>query len=382
MKRLLALAGFGVLIAALGVFAAVALAGGPNDEHKVVVCKYVGTPGVDERLQTGGNPIVVDYHALGEGFTGSFNYAFADAQGNSMAVQWTDDEHFSDLGVCPAPPKPTKGVLVVKKVVVNDDGGTKTAGDFAFTLNGEQHSFDASGFNSLTLEPGDYAVTEVAGAGYASSIDDGSATIVAGETTTVTITNDDLKGVEPTDVCPNIAGNPEGIPPGMVKDAQGNCGTPTPPPSHEVKGDASVSCILPDGHYSVSGTVDGQAAEKVDPATIPGNTKGSTEVTVTRGDSSVKATVSTNGDCGTAPTPPVVTPPAAVVTPPVQTAPTTPTTTTEPTAPLAPPTATTKKPTTKKPAVEKPATKTAPAAPKKAVAGAFAKEPPKLAYTP
>lgn len=29
---------------------------GPNGEHEVVVCKYVGTPGVDERLQTGKQP--------------------------------------------------------------------------------------------------------------------------------------------------------------------------------------------------------------------------------------------------------------------------------------------------------------------------------------
>ena len=61
------------------------------------------------------------------------------------------------------------------------------------------------------------------------------------------------------------------------------------------------------------------------------------------------------------------------------TAPTTPTTPTTPTAPLTPPTT---KPVAKKPAVKKPAAKPAPAAPKKAVAGAFAKEPPKLAYTP
>lgn len=74
--------------------------------HKVVVCKYVGTPGVNERLQTGGNPIVVDYHSLGAGFTGTFPYAFNDAQGRSIAVQYTDDVHFSDLSVCPAPDGP------------------------------------------------------------------------------------------------------------------------------------------------------------------------------------------------------------------------------------------------------------------------------------
>ena len=379
MKRLLGLAGLGALIAALGVFAAVALAGdkpeGPNGEHKVVVCKYVGTPGVDERLQTGNNPIVVDVSSLDDGFTGSFPYTFSDAHVKSVAVQWTDDQHFDDLGVCPPPSKPDSGLLVVNKVVVNDDGGTKTASDFSFTVDGQQHVFEADGSNSVVLDPGDYTVAEVAVAGYTSSIDDGSVTVEVGKTTTVTITNDDVKGEESTDVCPNIPGNQKEIPPGMVKDAQGNCVTPTP---HEVTGGASVSCILPDGYYRVSGIVDGHAADKVDPATIAGNAKGSTEVTVTRGDTSVKTTVSTNGDCGNAPAPPEVAPPVET-TAPVQTVPTPPTTTTEPTAPLTPPTT---KPVAKKPAVKKPAAKPAPAAPTKAVAGVVAKEPPKLAFTP
>jgi hypothetical protein len=283
------------------VFAAVALAGhkyeGPNGEHQVVVCKYVGTPGVNERLQDGGNPIVVDSHSLDEGFAGSLPYAFSDAQGMSIAVEWTKDVHFSDLGVCPAPPKSTNGELVVNKVVVNDDGGTKTASEFSFTVNGQQHALGADGSNSFVLGPGDYIVAEVAARGYTSSIDDGSVTVEVGKTTTVTITNNDVKPEEPTDVCPNIAGNQEEIPAGMIKDAQGNCVTPPP---HGVKGDASVSCILPDGYYRVSGTVDGQAADKVDPATILGTTKGTTQVTVTKGDTSLKTMVSTNGDCLTA----------------------------------------------------------------------------------
>jgi hypothetical protein len=86
---------------------------GPNGEHQVVVCKYVGTPGVDETLQTGQNPIVVDYHALlGAGFDGTFPFPFSDAQGKSVAVQWTADVHFSDIGVCPAPEGPPPTVEV------------------------------------------------------------------------------------------------------------------------------------------------------------------------------------------------------------------------------------------------------------------------------
>src|SRR4051794_6500823 len=46
-----------------------ALAGSDGSDlssHKVFVCKYVGTPGVNERLQTGNNPISVDLHSINE----------------------------------------------------------------------------------------------------------------------------------------------------------------------------------------------------------------------------------------------------------------------------------------------------------------------------
>ncbi len=82
---------------------------------------------------------------------------------------------------------------------------------------------------------------------------------------------------------------------------------------HVVVGDAQVICLLPAGVYQLSGHVDGQVADTVTPATLPGNTKGVSNVVVTRGDTSVRTTVSTNGDCGTTTTVTVVPPtPAAV----------------------------------------------------------------------
>ena len=154
-----------------------------------------------------------------------------------------------------------------------------------------------------------------------------------------------------------------------------NC---TPPPPHEVKGDASVACILPDGFYRVSGAVDGQAADEVVPATIPGAFAGSTEVTVTRGDTSFRGTVTTDGKCGNGPTPPVVTPPAVVTPPPVVAPPAVTTPTTVPTAPFMPPKASTKPAA---PVKVKKAT-TTPTKPTVKVAGAAASNPPTLAYTP
>jgi len=57
-KFLLAVA----LMAAASMLAA-SVATATSEVHKVFVCKYVGKPGVDERLQTGNNPISVDSNA-------------------------------------------------------------------------------------------------------------------------------------------------------------------------------------------------------------------------------------------------------------------------------------------------------------------------------
>ena len=53
--RALTLLGLGAL-AACGTPSA---SGQELPSNKVFVCKYAGTPGVDERLQSGGNPISV-----------------------------------------------------------------------------------------------------------------------------------------------------------------------------------------------------------------------------------------------------------------------------------------------------------------------------------
>jgi hypothetical protein len=52
---------------------------------KAFVCKYVGTPGVDEHLQTGQNPIDVSFNAINEDpvVVGTF---FADGQGRSFVL--------------------------------------------------------------------------------------------------------------------------------------------------------------------------------------------------------------------------------------------------------------------------------------------------------
>jgi hypothetical protein len=88
---------------------------------KVWVCKYVGTPGDDERLKEGKNPIEVSANSAdkpkdGEVFVGD---QFADAQGRSVVVQIDGDDPGEEI-CSPTPP----------------DGGT-TPGDGAPDTGGE-----------------------------------------------------------------------------------------------------------------------------------------------------------------------------------------------------------------------------------------------------
>jgi hypothetical protein len=86
-----------------------------------------------------------------------------------------------------------QGTLTVNKVVVNDNGGTKTASDFSFQVNGGTAvAFEADGSNSISLAPGVYSVTEPAVAGYATTYSNcSSITVPAAGNVTCTITNND-----------------------------------------------------------------------------------------------------------------------------------------------------------------------------------------------
>jgi len=84
---------------------------GEETPNKVYVCKYVGTPGVNETLQTGNNPIEVSVNAI-PGWDGTtIPFPFADAQGKSVVIAFSDgpgggqgDE--PDLSDCPTPEGP------------------------------------------------------------------------------------------------------------------------------------------------------------------------------------------------------------------------------------------------------------------------------------
>src|SRR5436305_8648028 len=87
--------------------------------------------------------------------------------------------------------------LVVKKHVVNDNGGTKTASNFSLTVTGTNVQPSATfpgdeAGTTVTLSAGSYSVDEGAVSGYTKTLGAAcSGTIANGETKTCTVTNDD-----------------------------------------------------------------------------------------------------------------------------------------------------------------------------------------------
>jgi hypothetical protein len=73
---------------------------------KVFVCKYVGTPGDSERLQTGQNPISVSTSAIKEDPVVIGSY-FVDAQGRSFVLAFDIGQDEPDVSECPGSDEPS-----------------------------------------------------------------------------------------------------------------------------------------------------------------------------------------------------------------------------------------------------------------------------------
>ena len=85
------------------------------------------------------------------------------------------------------------GTLIVNKVVVNNNGGTKQAQDFQFQVNGgAATAFEADGQNEMTVNAGTYNVTELADSQYTTSYENCTSLVIPlGGQATCTVTNDD-----------------------------------------------------------------------------------------------------------------------------------------------------------------------------------------------
>jgi len=86
--------------------------------------------------------------------------------------------------------------LIVKKILVKDNGGTKAVADFSFKVNGgSSQAFESDAQNDLTVNAGTYSVVEDAVSGYTTTYDNCTAVVIPnGGTATCTITNDDQVG--------------------------------------------------------------------------------------------------------------------------------------------------------------------------------------------
>ena len=98
-RRLLSISAAAATIAAVGLVALSAPAHAADADSMVWVCKYVGTPGVDEVLSPGENPIRVSGNSADEDMDGQVFVGdqFADAQGRSVVVQIEGDDPGADI---------------------------------------------------------------------------------------------------------------------------------------------------------------------------------------------------------------------------------------------------------------------------------------------
>lgn len=219
---------------------------------KAAVCKYVGKPGVNERLQTGNNPIVVDRKSWMQ--IGSY---FQDAQGRSYVLAFLNPgDPEPDVSQCPPPDSGPSSVTPVAPTTTAPSCQTPDETVTPSTQAGV--IWTPSG--TTTLHPGD-SVTYVA-------TPDKGYVFPHGAQTSFTVTNtfdpQTCNQPPPTDVCPNIPGNQATVPPGMIKNANGDCVTPTPPPATD------VCPNLPGNQATVpAGMVKDAAGNCVTPTTPP-----------------------------------------------------------------------------------------------------------------
>ncbi len=144
----------------------------PGSENGTTVTLNVGSYSVDESLFGGYTK------SLGSDCSGTI------AVGEHKTCTITNDDD--------------PGTLIVKKVVINDNGGQSEASDFAFSVDGDDAiTFDAvdatHGQNELTVDSGTYNISEPEVKGYATTYDNCSQVFVPnGGSATCTITNDDI----------------------------------------------------------------------------------------------------------------------------------------------------------------------------------------------
>jgi len=161
--------------------------------------------------------------------------------GESKSCTLTNDDQ-------PAPPQPA--TLIVKKVVINDNGGTKQAPDFSFSVNGgAAQAFETDGQNDLVVNAGTYNVTEPAVAGYATTYQScANIQLAPGGTATCTITNDDTAAPPATLIVKKVVVNDNG----GTKQAQNFSFSVNGGAAQAFEADGQNDLTVPAGTYSVT----------------------------------------------------------------------------------------------------------------------------------
>ncbi len=197
-------------LAMMGGIATAVTASAGDDAHKVWVCKYVGTPGQDERLQTGQNPIPVSVHSIQHNqWNGVVPGWFSDRQDRSFVLAYKTDGNTSETPPpkytgerqCPVPEGPDMGSLTLVKRVVNTGGGAASASDWTLIAAGPT-PFHGKTPVSREVVAGDYVLSEDGPSGYTpsawncdnaelrlTSVTHPTVTVGKGDDVTCTITN-------------------------------------------------------------------------------------------------------------------------------------------------------------------------------------------------
>jgi hypothetical protein len=127
-----------------------------EDNKKVFVCKYVGTPGVDETLQTGQNPISVSVNAI-QNWDGTIPGYFSDQHGRSYVLEYDEGQDEPDVTECPDGDSPE--VLAASAVVLTIDATCEVGETLVY---GDIENASFSGTADGTTGPDSYLVTATA----------------------------------------------------------------------------------------------------------------------------------------------------------------------------------------------------------------------------
>lgn len=134
------------------------------------------------------------------GITGDWGDIIPPVPGVHGGLNWNDDGQAIWNNSCNLPGTAVStGTLIVQKVINNNDVGTKTFSDFLFRVDGEEFQpFEADGSTEMTMEVGNYSITEQADADYETAYDNCANVAVAeNQTSTCTVTNTYIVDEEP-----------------------------------------------------------------------------------------------------------------------------------------------------------------------------------------